>query len=63
MDKVLTKTSKGNAVIKRLGKFVPRKSLITIYKAFIRRHVGYAYTLQDQPNYANFCQKIESVKY
>ena len=45
MDKVLTKTSKGTAVIKRLGKFVPRKSLITIYKAFIRRHVGYAYTL------------------
>ena len=45
MDKVLTKTSKGTAVIKRLGKFVPRKSLIAIYKAFIRRHVGYAYTL------------------
>ena len=63
MDKAQTKTSKGTAVIKRLGKFVPPKSLITIYKAFIRRHVDYAYILQDQPNNANFCQKIESVKY
>ena len=45
MDKAQTKTSKGTAVIKRLGKFVPPKSLITTYKAFIRRHVDYAYIL------------------
>ena len=33
IDKVLTKDSKGIAVIKRLRNSLPRKSLITIYKA------------------------------
>ena len=62
IDKVLTKASKGIAVIKRLRNFLPRKSLITIYKAIIRPHLDYGDILYDQPNYATFCQKIESVQ-
>ena len=60
IDKVLTKASKGIASIKRLRNSLPRKSLITIYKAIIRLHLDYGDILYDQPNNATFCQKIES---
>ena len=63
IDKVLTKDSKGIAVIKRLRNSLPRKSLITIYKAIIRPHLDYGDILYDQPNNATFCQKIESFQY
>ena len=63
MDKVLPKTSKGIAMIKIPANFVPRRLLTTIYQAFIRRYLDYAYTLYDQPYNANFCHKIESVHY
>ena len=63
IDKVLTKASKGIAVIKRLRNSLPRKSLITIYKAIIRPHVAYGDILYDQPNNATFCQKTESFQY
>ena len=60
IDKVLTKASKGIAAIKRLRNSLPRKSLITIYKAIIRPYLDYGDILYDQPNNATFCQKIES---
>ena len=41
IDEVLTKASKGIALIKRLPNSLPRKSLITIYKAIIRPHLDY----------------------
>ena len=63
IDKVLTKASKGIAVIKRLRNSLPRKSLITIYKAIIRPHLDYGDILYDQPNNATFCQKIETFQY
>ena len=64
IDKVLTKASKGIAVKKRLIKnSLPRKSLITIYRAIIRPHLDYGDILYDQPNNATFCQKIESFQY
>ena len=58
IDKVLTKASKGIAVIKSLRNSLPRKSLITIYKAIIRPHLDYENILYDQPNNATFYQKI-----
>ena len=63
MDKVLTKTSKGIAFIKRLRKVLPSKSLITVYKATFRPHLDYGDILNDQPNIAKFCHKIESFQY
>ena len=63
INKVLTKTGKEIAVIKRLWNSLPRKSLITIYKATIRPHLGYGDFLYDQPNNATFCQKIGSFQY
>ena len=63
IDKGLTKTSKSVAVIKRLRSFLPRKSLITIYKAIIRAPVDHGDILNEQPNNTTFYQKIESVQY
>ena len=63
IDKVLTKASKGIAVIKRLRNSLLRKSLITIYQSIIRPHLDYGDILYDQPNNATFCQKIESFQY
>ena len=63
MDKVLTKTSKGIAVIKRLRNVLPSKSLIAVYKAIFRPHLDYGDILYEQPNIAKFCHKIESFQY
>ena len=50
-------------VIKRLRNSLPRKSLITIYKAIIRPHLDYGDILYDKPYNATFCPKIESFQY
>ena len=50
IDNVLTKTSKGTAVIKILRNFLPCKSSITIYKAIIRPHFDYRDIPYDQTN-------------
>ena len=63
IDKVLTKASKGIAVIKRLRNSLLRKSLITIYQSIIRPHLDYGDILYDQPSNAAFCQKIEPFQY
>ena len=58
----MTKAMKGISVIKRLSKALPRKSLLTIYKSFVRPHLDYRDTFYDQPNNKSFCQKIETVQ-
>jgi len=42
---------------------LPRKSLITIYKAFLRPLIDYGDIIYDQPENEAFCEKIESVQY
>ena len=58
IDKILTETSKSIAVIKRLQNFLPRKSLITIYKAIVRPHLDNEDILYDQPNNALLVKKL-----
>ena len=48
----ISKAHKGIGVIKKLPSIFPRKSLITIYKSFIRPHLDY---YDDQPNNESFC--------
>ena len=59
----LVKANKGIGVLKKLQNLLPRSSLVTIYKSFIRPHLDYADVIYDQPNNANFCSKIEAVQY
>ena len=59
----ISKAMKGNCTIKKLNNLLLRKSLITIYKSFVRAHLIYGDLIYDQPNNKCFCQHIESVKY
>ena len=42
---------------------LPRHSLITIYKSFVRPLLDYGDIIYDQPNNESFCNKIERVQY
>ena len=54
---------KGIGIIKKLSNVLSRKSLITIYKSFVRLYLDYSGLIYDQPNNENFCQQIESAQY
>ena len=60
---LLEKTTKCIGVLRKLRYFVPRKSLITIYKSFIRSHLDYADSIYDRPNNDSYSEKIESIQY
>ena len=58
--------SKANKSIELLHKFqsdFPRSSLLTIYKTFIRSHLGYADVVYDQSYKSSFHEKLESIQY
>ena len=59
----ISKAMKGICIIKTLSNVLPRKSLITIYKSFVRPHLDYSDLIYDQPNNEYFCQQIESGQY
>ena len=48
---------------RKLQKTVPRQSLLTIYKAFIRPHLDYGDAIFDQTYNASFYPKLESFQY
>ena len=56
------KANKGIGIIKRLSNTLPRKSLSTICKYFIRTHLDYCDIIYDQPNDKRFCTKIEHIQ-
>ena len=60
IDNTLCKVSKGIAVIKRLRHVLPGKSLLTIYKVFLRPLIDYGDIIYDQPHNSSFCEKLES---
>ena len=55
------KANKRIGIIKRLSHILPRKSLLTIYKSFIRPYLDYYDVIYDQPNNESFCTKIERI--
>ena len=59
----ISKANKGFGIIKRLSLILPRKSLLTIYKSFIRPHLDYSDVIYDQPNNESFCTNIERIQY
>ena len=58
-----SKAYKGIAVLRKLQNIIPRNSLLTIYKSFIRPHLDYGDIIYHQPNNGSLCQKIESIQY
>ena len=55
--------NRGIGILKKLSGFLPRNSLITLYKSFILPHIDYAGIIYDQPNNLNLCNKIETCQY
>ena len=55
--------NKGIGMLKKLSNYLPRHSLVTLYKAFIRPHLDYADIIYDEPNNINIFNKIESLQY
>ena len=59
----ICKAYRGIGIIKKLQNILDRKSLITMYKSFVRPHLDYGDIVFDQPNNNSFIEKIESVQY
>ena len=59
----ISKVNKGISLIKKLRHTLPRKSLLTIYKAFLRTLIDYGDIIYDQPHNESFYEKLESVQY
>ena len=59
----LSQARKGIANLRRLFHLVPRKTLITIYKSFIRPYLDYCDIIYSKPNNNSFTENIESVQY
>ena len=63
IDSAISKINKSIAVIKKLRYNLPRKSLITIYKAFLRPLIDFGDIIYNQTPNESFCEKLESVQY
>ena len=50
-------------MIKRLSPYLPRVSLVTLYKMFVRPHLDYADIIYDQPNNETFKNILKSIHY
>ena len=59
----ISKAMKEICIIEKLSNVLPRKSLVIIYKSFVRPHLDYGDLIYDQPNNESFCQKIKTVQY
>ena len=60
---IIDKTTKSISVLRKLSFHVPRHSLITIYKSFIRSQLEYADVVYDQPFNESFSNKLENLQY
>ena len=63
IKQAIGKSIKGLNVIRKLNHYLPRKTLITVYKSFIRPHLDYGDIIYDQPSNSTFSNKIESIQY
>ena len=60
IDSAISKVNKGIAVIKKLRYILPRKSLITTYKTFLRPLIDYGGIIYDQPSETLFIKSEAS---
>ena len=60
---VFEKTSKSIGLIRKLRNFLPRPSLLQIYKSFVRPHLDYGDIIYDKAFIECFQKKLESIQY
>ena len=63
LEIIFKKNSKTIGLLRKLQNLLPRKSLITVYKSFIRPHLDYGDIIYDQAYNASFHRKLESTPY
>ena len=63
INEKIKKATKGVNVIRKMNLLLPRSSLLTIYKSFVRPRLDYGDVIYDQPNNSRLSDKIESVQY
>ena len=57
------KTSKSIGLIRKLRNFLPRPSLLQIYKSFVRPHLDYGDIIYDKAFIGSFQKKLETIQY
>ena len=60
---MLNKVNQIIGLLRKLQSTLPRPSLLTIYRSFIRPHLDYGDIVYDQAYNASFQQKVESIQY
>ena len=63
IDEKIKKAAVGVNLMRKLNLLLPRSSLLTVYKCFIRPHLDYGDVIKDQPNLSSLANKIKSVQY
>ena len=63
LENMLNKVNKTIGLLRKLQNTLPRPSLLTIYKSFIRPHLDYGNVMYDQAYNVSFQQKVESIQY
>ena len=63
LKNIYSKVNKTIVLLLKLHNALPRLSLLTIYKSFIRPHLNYVDIIFDQAYTASFHQKIKPVQY
>ena len=63
LNEKLMKANRIIGIINRLRLFLPRDSLVTIYKSFARPHLDYGDIIYDYPGNSTFSEKLESIQY
>ena len=63
LEIIFRKVSKTIGLLRKLQDLLPRKSLIIVYKSFIRPHMNYGNFIYDQAYNASFHRKLELIQY
>ena len=63
LENMLNKVNKTIGLLRKLQNTLPRPSLLTIYKSFIRPHLDYSDVIYDQAYNVSFPKGIESIQY
>ena len=63
INETIKKATKGVNVIRKRNLFLPRFSLLTIYKSSVRPHLDYGDVVYDQLSNSRLSDKIETIQY
>ena len=57
------KTTKVDSFIRKMDVLLPRSSLLTLYKSFVRPHLDYSDVIYYQPSNSRLPNKVETVQH